>query len=772
MNPFLRYSLGAFAAHAAIAPLVAETRVQEVALAPGAETAASLIAKAANLVPSPRQLAYHKLEYIAFVHFGPNTFTGAEWGSGKESAAVFNPGDTLDTDQWCRVAKAAGMRLVLLTVKHHDGFCLWQTRYNDTFSVRGIPWRGGKGDVLRELSDSCRKHGLRLGVYLSPADLFQMEHAAGLYGNGSKPKASVIPTDPASFLASPERLRAGLAPGAPSFRVEADDYNRYFMNQLYELLTEYGPIHEVWFDGAHPKSKGGQKYIKDKWFELIRTLAPEAVIFGGPDVRWCGNEGGRTRDAEWNALPVQSMVEAGKDRVDDDLGSLPKLSLGSYKVYGEKLVSNKLCYLVPEINTSIRTGWFWRNEHEQGVRSADDIFDIYERAAGGNGVFLLNLPPDKSGRIAPRDVASLEESGRRIRATYGDRALMAGAAAPSPALLDGDLATYWQPAGETGECVVTLGAPRAVNRVVLQEAIGVVGQRVAEHALDAFVDGAWKEVARAKTIGYKRILRFPEVTTDRFRVRILESRLRPTLAEFSAHHYDAPVPALTVRRRGDGLVVLAPAVASFAWKSHGQGDDSVRGTLALRYTVDGSEPGPASPAYRDPFPLPEGGLVRARAYLGERSGPVAEARLGLAPTDWRVVPVAGGVASGKHPASAAIDGDPATFWLTAAGAPQPHALEVDMGKVTAVVGFTYLPRQDKLVAAGMVERGEVAFSEDGRAWGAPVAFEFGNLVNDPSARTVLFSGPPLRARFFRFVSKAGAAGSAQAGAAEIGILAR
>lgn len=771
MTPLLRSSVLAYATCSLIAAFAAPY-VQEVALTPGAETSQSLVAKAANLVPSPRQLAYHKLEYIAFVHFGPNTFTGAEWGSGRESAAVFNPGDTLDTDQWCRVAKAAGMRLVLLTVKHHDGFCLWQTRYNDRFSVRGIPWRAGKGDVLRELSDSCRKHGLKLGVYLSPADLYQMESAQGLYGNGSKSQASVIPTDPASFLSAPERMRAGLAPGAPSFRVEADDYNRYFMNQLYELLTEYGPIHEVWFDGAHPKSKGGQKYIKAKWFELIRALAPDAVIFGGPDVRWCGNEAGRTRDAEWNALPVQSLVEAGKDRVDEDLGSLPKLSLGSYKVYGEKLVSNKLCYLVPEINTSIRTGWFWRNEHEQGVRTADDIFDIYERAVGGNGVFLLNLPPDKSGRIAPRDVASLEDSGRRIRATYGDRALMAGASAPSPALLDDDPATYWQPAGETGECVVTLGAPRAVNRVVLQEAIGVVGQRVASHALDAFVDGAWREVARAKTIGYKRILRFPEVTTDRFRVRILESRLSPALAEFSAHHYEAPVPALQVRRSAEGRVVMAPAVASFAWKAHGQGDDSVRGALVIRYTLDGSEPGPGSPEYRGPTELPEGGRVRARAFLGERAGPVVEARIALASAGWRVVSATGGAASAKNEPRAAIDGAAHTFWLTGGSAPHPHALEVDMGKVTPVVGFTYLPRQDKLVAAGMVERGEVAFSEDGKAWSVPVAFEFGNLVNDPSVRTVLFSGPPLRARYFRFISKAGAAGSPQAGAAEIGILAR
>jgi alpha-L-fucosidase len=178
------------------ARLAAQPFVHEVPRDP-ADNAEAVLRKSASVVPSPRQLAFHQLEFTCFIHFGPNTFTGAEWGNGKEDPAVFDPGETLDTDQWCRVAKDAGMRMMLITVKHHEGFCIWQTRYNDRFSVRGIPWRGGKGDVLRELAESCRKHGLKLGVYLSPADLYQIESSDGLYGNGSAYTDSVIPTDPA-----------------------------------------------------------------------------------------------------------------------------------------------------------------------------------------------------------------------------------------------------------------------------------------------------------------------------------------------------------------------------------------------------------------------------------------------------------------------------------------------------------------------------------------------------------------------------------------------
>jgi alpha-L-fucosidase len=733
-----------------------------VALETGNETPESIITKAANVIPSPRQIDFHGDEFNCFIHFGPNTFSGVEWGSGKEDPSLFHPGDAYDTDQWCATAKAAGMKLMLITVKHHDGFCTWQTRYNAEFSVKASPWKNGKGDVLRDLSASCKKFGLKLGVYLSPADLHQIESATGLYGNGSPWRATTIPTDPASFSSDPSRVRAGLPPGAPTFTFEADDYNRYFLNQLYELLTEYGPIHEVWFDGAHPKTKGGQRYIKNQWFDMIRSLAPQAVIFGGPDVRWCGNEAGATRAAEWNVLPVVDRVEAGGDRMEQDLGSdavLAKAISGPAKA---------LCYLVPEIDTSIRAGWFWRDESHQSVRTADDVFDIYERTVGGNGVFLLNVPPGRDGLMGARDVACLTEVGNRIRETYCNTSLMKGATSPHAAVLDGDPDTFWQPGTSTGEFTVGFPEARTFNRVVLQEAFHTVGQRVITHALEARIDGEWKQVAAARTIGYKRILRFPAIATDAFRVRILSSRLQPTIASFSAHHYLAPIPSLAIRRNETGHITIQPAsLGKVGRTDHSHRVDS----LSIHYTTDGSQPTPASPLYSLPLDLPSGGHFKAIAMSGDQTGPATEVRIGILKTGWKIHQ-ATSEEKPAHAASMAIDNDPRTFWFSSksGNAPHPHSIVIDLGKSWTVTGFTYLPRQDKAVSEGMIATGEVSTSPDGSTWSIPEPFRFGNLVNDPGERVFLLGEPVPRTRFLRITSISGEAGNPHAAAAEIGVL--
>ena len=502
-------ALGDDAPPAVIVPACQYARIE-----PGDDEAA-IIDKAVAVRPSARQLAYQQRQFIAFVHFGPNTFTGREWGDGREDPAVFHPA-SLDTDQWCAVMKAAGMSLVVLTVKHHDGFCLWQTRCT-AHSVASSPWRGGRGDVLGDLSRSCAKHGIKLGVYLSPADLYQIESAGGLYGNGSSYTSRVIP-----------RQVSGRPFGDPRrFELRVDDYNEYFLSQLFELLTEYGPIHEVWLDGANPKPKGEQRYAYREWYTLIRTLAPEAVIFGkGPDVRWCGNEVGDTRESEWSVIPLAVHPEQcdWPDRMAADLGSRAQLRDARY-VY----------YQPVEVNTSIRDGWFWRDDATQRVRSADEVFDIYERAVGGNGVFMLNVPPNRDGLIAPRDEAVLREVGRRVRQTYGVD-LADGAEADSPAILDGRLETYWQPAGERGSIEIRLAKASRANRVVLREAVAAQGQRIERHAVDAWLSRGWHEVATGTTVGHRKILRFPAVRAQRLRVRIEASRGWPTLAEVSVHH--------------------------------------------------------------------------------------------------------------------------------------------------------------------------------------------------------------------------------------------
>lgn len=477
------------------------------------DDANTIIEKAANVVPTANQLAALDREFIAFIHFGPNTFTGKEWGSGFESSETFAL-ETLDTDQWCKAIKDAGMKMVIFTAKHHDGYIMWQSRYTD-HGIMSSKFRDGKGDVLRDLSESCRKYGLELGIYLSPADLYQIESPDGLYGNLSKPTLRTIPRE----------VEGRPFSNKTKFKFNVDDYNEYYLNQLFELLTEYGPISEIWLDGAHPKTKGGQTYNYNAWRELIRTLAPKANIFGREDLRWCGNEGGHTRDSEWNVVPYMANPDTltwYSDMMADQLGGREQLYEGKY-----------LHYQPAETDVSIRDGWFWRDNTHQQTRTADNVFDIYERSVGGNAILLLNLPPDNQGRFPEKDLKTLEETGRRIRETYGID-LLEGAKCPK-ALLDNDIDTYIK-VKDGEDFVVTLPEKRWINRIVLQEAIATVGERAERFAVDARIDGEWKEIATSTNIGHKRILRVNDMETDALRFRLLRSRAMVAISKMSAHY--------------------------------------------------------------------------------------------------------------------------------------------------------------------------------------------------------------------------------------------
>lgn len=477
------------------------------------DDANTIIEKAANVVPTANQLAALDREFIAFIHFGPNTFTGKEWGSGFESSETFAL-ETLDTDQWCKAIKDAGMKMVIFTAKHHDGYIMWQSRYTD-HGIMSSKFRDGKGDVLRDLSESCRKYGLELGIYLSPADLYQIESPDGLYGNLSKPTLRTIPRE----------VEGRPFTNKTKFKFNVDDYNEYYLNQLFELLTEYGPISEIWLDGAHPKTKGGQTYNYNAWRELIRTLAPKANIFGREDLRWCGNEGGHTRDSEWNVVPYMANPDTltwYSDMMADPLGGREQLCEGKY-----------LHYQPAETDVSIRDGWFWRDNTHQQTRTADNVFDIYERSVGGNAILLLNLPPDNQGRFPEKDLNTLEETGRRIRETYGID-LLEGAKCPK-VLLDNDIDTYIK-VKDGEDFVVTLPEKRWINRIVLQEAIATVGERAERFAVDARIDGEWKEIAISTNIGHKRILRVNDMETDALRFRLLQSRAMVAISKMSAHY--------------------------------------------------------------------------------------------------------------------------------------------------------------------------------------------------------------------------------------------
>ncbi|MGE3107096.1 MAG: alpha-L-fucosidase [Phycisphaerales bacterium] len=700
-----------------------------------------LMHRAAAVVASERQIDWQRLELQCFVHFGVNTFTGREWGEGTESPGNFNPTD-FDAEQWVLAAKEAGMRAMILTAKHHDGFCLWPSAFTE-HSVKNSPWRGGQGDVVKEVSEACRKHGLKFGVYLSPADIHEPSY-------GDSPR-----------------------------------YNEYFMNQLRELLTNYGQIHEVWFDGATPKDKG-QVYDYQKWYALIRELQPQAVIFGrGPDVRWVGNEGGQGRASEWSVVPLPAPPEecTWPDMTAADLGSLVRLRDAKY-----------LHWYPAETDTSLRPGWFWRESENARVRPLSDLLNVYYNSVGNNCVLLLNVPPDTRGRFHENDVARLKELGRVLRGTFSSnlaRAADVRAASDSQAsghaagfILDGDPETFWTSADWEFEpgVVITLPQPREVSVVMLQEHMRS-GQRVEKFVVEAWdanrwatAGSGWVEVASGTTIGYKRLARFPRLTTDRVRLRFPESRVRPTLAEFGL--FDEPVllgpPRIT--RGRDGVVTIAAGE---------------REAGSILYTLDGSAPtegAAGTVVYSRPFALPAGGEVRARAMprAGASAGEViagdtASASFDVCKATWKIVSASSEQPSAGEGKENTIDDRADTIWHTQYSPEtrqHPHEIVIDLGAALTLRGFTYLPRQNGPIN-GTIVKYEFYTSDDGKQWGGaggagggPVsAGEFPNIRNNPVEQRIMF-GSPRTARFIKFVALSEVNGNPWASAAEIGVITR
>lgn len=653
----------------------------------------TILAKAAHVIPNERQVNGLANEYIAFIHFGPNTFSGREWGTGLEDPAIFNPSG-VDADQWVKVMKDAEIKMIILTVKHHDGYVLWQSRYTD-HGIMKSPYKNGEGDILKDLAEACQKYGMKLGIYLSPADLYQIESPEGLYGNGSEKTLRKIPrpVEERPFVSN------------QSFEFVVDDYNEYFLNQLFEVLTEYGPVHEVWFDGANPKEKGGQTYDYEAWLEVVHMLAPDAVVFGAGDVRWCGNEAGYTRETEWNVVPYLNYpvkdTKVVKDK-SEDIGSIEVLAQGDY-----------LKYVYAETDTSIRDGWFYRDDEKQAVRSADDVYDIWERAVGGNSVLLLNVPPNKEGRFSDRDVETLIETGRRIRETYGKN-LLAESSAPSE-LLDDDKVT-----GVIFDDDIVISTPQTItfNRLVLQEAVPTMGERIARHAVDTWQNGEWVEIANSTNVGNKRILRFPDVTTDSIRIRCIESRLTPVLSTVSAHYYPAFPPQLSISRDEEGYVTIEPKKSDFNWKNAlNEASKNLSQGVEIYFTTDGTEPNVNSSLYDSPFAMKSTGTVKAIAVLADKTGAVSQQHFGYLKGDW--------VVETSEP------------------------LTIDLGKPLPINGFTYIPKIRRN-GDNLMEKGYLEISQDGMEWMKAGEFEFGNINNDPSPRNFDLS-EETQARFIRII---------------------
>lgn len=461
------------------------------------DTEEAIISKAANVVPSARQLRWQQLELTAFFHFGINTFTNREWGQGNEDPQLFNP-TNFDANQWINTVKKAGFKQIILTAKHHDGFCLWPSKYTD-HSVKSSPWKNGKGDVVKEVAEACKKQGIGFGVYLSPWD-----RNSSLYGT--------------------------------------EAYNDYFVNQLTELLTQYGWIDEVWFDGANGEGPNGKKQVYDfeRWYKLIRRLQPSATIaVMGPDVRWVGTESGHGRETEWSVVPANNLNPAKiagdsqKEIAFKPQGDMMGNDLGSR----DKIIHAKgLVWYPAETDVSIRPGWFYHEAEDGKVKPAKELTEIYFHSVGRNGVLLLNIPPDKRGLLHENDVKHLLE-WKAVRTNIFKQNFLKGGTIKGKllqVLIDGNDATSIPLQQNTVEII--LKGKQTFNVLALQENIRK-GQRIEKFILECWNGTEWKKAAEGTTVGYKRLLQFEKVSTDRVRLQILSSRLEPFLAEMGLYLY-------------------------------------------------------------------------------------------------------------------------------------------------------------------------------------------------------------------------------------------
>jgi len=676
-----------------------------------ADTEKEIIYKAAHLTPTERQIECQEMEFVGFTHNGPNTFTGREWGTGHEDPAIVNPAE-FDAEEVARQFKEFGFKMILFIAKHHDGFCMWPTKTTE-HCIRNSPWRNGKGDILGDMVKACAKHGLKFGVYLSPWDLNQTHK--GAYGTAA--------------------------------------YNTVYREQLRELLTNYGPIADVWMDGAgSPPQNQPEIFDWAGHFALIRELQPQATIsICGPDVRWVGNEAGDCRESEWSVVPK------GYGAMEEDIGSRQKLK-----------AAKELVWLPAQPDTSIRPGWFWHEEENEWVQPLDRLMEIYYNSVGHHSQLLLNVPLDRRGKIHENDIRRMREFRAVLDATFAmDLAAGAKATASDWAgehtadrIADGNKRTYWTTEDWHEKAEVEFMLPRAVtfNVVMLQEQIRV-GQRIEEFAVDAWLEGQWKEIGRATTIGYKKLLRVKETTTDKVRVRILASRVCPTLSNFGLFYQPVILTGPTIRRNQEHQIRM-------------EGMDGAE----IRYTLDGSEPNTKSELYCEPFEFPFGGVIRAKSFA-KRSDksfaygdPSTRAEFGLSRAKWSIVSADGNYNETKKGwPKYAIDGNPETIWHTNKNEKEKPAVApsivIDLGETVEVTGFGFLPRHNAM--EGIVNRYEFYVSLDGKSWGEPAAAgRFDNVQNNPIQQTVhLAKG--VKGRFVKFVAVAVEKGPPYGAAAEI-----
>lgn len=654
-------------------------------------------------VPTEPQVQWQRMEFYAFIHFGLNTYTGREWGYGDENPKIFNP-TSFNANEIVATFKKGGMKGMIYTAKHHDGFCAWPTKSTD-HNITQSPWKNGKGDVVKEFALACQKNGIKFGTYLSPWD----RNNAG-YGK--------------------------------------QDYLDVYYRQITELLSNYGPVFEIWFDGANGGDGyyGGAResrnignaetyYNFEKIVEMIRKLQPNCIIWGAGhhgDARWGGSEKGHVNYPHWCTVGLNGGGG------------------GTGKRGGERWVP-------AEGDTTINhAGWFWHQGQASRVKSPETLMDVWFDSVGRGANLILNVAADKTGKLDPADVKSLMEFKELRDKLYAkDYALGAAVKASqvrgndkkfsASNLTDGNIDSYWAVEDDnlTPAAVITLPKPATFDVIRLREYIRL-GQRVDSFNIDAFINGKWICIDNGgRTIGNQVLRRLKQpVTAKKLRLRITGSQATPCLAEFSLFRQPSGTVRPAISRKGNELVITAV------------------GKGKIFYTTDGKEPNEQSDVYAPGKRFDACGTVKARCELENgKLGPVSEAKFGIAKTGWKVKNATSGNAS------AAIDDSPETAWIASEDAPQSFV--IDMGRAHTVTGFAYLPRQDGKTE-GMTDKYLVEVSRNGSDWTKAAQGEFSNLRANPILLEVKFNAPQANTRYLRFTGTRALDGKG-ASAAEIEI---
>lgn len=660
-------------------------------------------------VPTKNQMRVQEMESYAFVHFSLNTYTDQSWGFGNEDIKLFNP-EKSDCRQWARICKAAGMKGIIITAKHHGGFCLWPSKYTE-YSVKNAPWKNGKGDMVREMADACKEYGLKLGIYLSPWDRNHPDY------------------------------------GKP-------EYITYFRNQLTELLTNYGEVFEVWFDGANGGNGyyGGANetrtidrttyYDWKKTYDLIHKLQPNCVIWndGGDrgDFRWVGTESGYVGETNWSLLNATGEVPWNM------------LHFG---------VENGNAWVPAEVNTSIRPEWFYHPAEDNKVKTVSQLMDLYYNSIGRNGTLLLNFPIMPNGLIHENDEKAAIEFGKAVKETFTNNLVTKAKAEASNVrgntkkfgadkAIDNKKDSYWttDDAVTTASLTIDLGKPTIVNRFLVQEYIRL-GQRVKSFTVEAFVDGNWKEITKGTTIGYKRILRFPSVEATKIRLNITGSKSCPTISNIGV--YNAPVfldaPSIARNQSGDITITTNDIGPLFF------------------YTLDGSEPTSHSEKYAGPISTSGKLEVKAIAYdpATSKSSPVATEHFDICRKDWKIL------GTDDKNAYAILDGNTTTTWHQGKDQKMPVDLVIDLGSVQNLSGFKYHPDQG-MWGPGIITHYEFYVSSDNKEWKLADQGEFSNIKNNPLWQIKKIS--PEKTRYIKLRAVKNTENDSNCGYAEIDII--